>query len=312
MKDFTNIASDYFHLLKEEPYTQREALIWLIENASHNGKLEYSIRSLSRRWQWSEATTRRFISKLADNALIEVQSDARGSSITICNYLDFYNSNNINETNNDAINGAAKVKSPKIIKNNAEFDAANDAALFQENKDIHPQGNVPHAASYGEAQLLTLSQKKEKNQKKKNLQKEKNTPYRGLKKEKVRAEIAGLDGGASEAIRKKMVHFQEVTVDLIEAWARDNLPSIPNLSWELGKFKDYWQSTRKKPPKDGLAAFRNWLRNAYEYKQQKEELNGKYHKKQQTSGLQNFLIAGANLAAKYERDRLDRNNAGPQ
>ena len=57
-----------------------------------------------------------------------------------------------------------------------------------------------------------------------------------------------------------------VVVEDVIDWAEKNLPTEINVEWELEKFKDYWRSYTRKPAKDAVAAFRNWLRRAIELK----------------------------------------------
>jgi len=293
-----------------EPFTEREAWNWLLENVSSEYKL--SIRSLAKTWQWSEAKARRFIHKLSTNALIDARSDALGTTITICNYVFIKDKNKLCSTGSDAPIDAASIISAKIYQIDAHNDAVSDAGITQGTEGLQPKSIAPNDASNDAVKTLEILKKKtkkEKNQKKEKkeyTEKEKNTPYRGLKKEKDKYQIKASPAGSKLSIRQ--IKFQEVTIEMVLEWANANMPSTINLEWELGKFKDYWLSTSKKPPKDGLAALRNWLRNAKDYQQQKGTSNGKYqaNKPERSAGLHNFLKAGASLADKYERDRLDR------
>lgn len=84
-----------------EPYSKRDAFEWLIANASFQertagvlgkviplkrGQLCHSVRFLGKAWRWDEAKVRRFISRLQDSQMVEVQTDAGQMVITICNY----------------------------------------------------------------------------------------------------------------------------------------------------------------------------------------------------------------------------------
>ena len=94
-----------------ESYCKRAAFEWLIANAAHGprsvgvlgktiplerGELSYSTRFLARKWGWSEAKVRRFLSKLSDEGMIRVcqkidaggdaPTDAGQTIVTICNY----------------------------------------------------------------------------------------------------------------------------------------------------------------------------------------------------------------------------------
>lgn len=91
-------------LFKREPFTEREAWIWLIKEAAwrpcrvrvrngtvdlERGQLAYATRFLAERWQWSEARVRRFLARLQTDAMIDAQTDARVTRITICKYDEY-------------------------------------------------------------------------------------------------------------------------------------------------------------------------------------------------------------------------------
>jgi len=84
-----------------EPYTEREAWLWLIKEAAwkpltirvrngtmdlKRGQLAHATRYLAVRWKWSEAKVRRFLNRLKTASMIPTQPDARATLITICNY----------------------------------------------------------------------------------------------------------------------------------------------------------------------------------------------------------------------------------
>lgn len=91
-------------VFEPEPFTEREAWIWLIREAAwkprrvrvgkklcdlERGQLATSMRFMAGRWQWAEARVRRFLKKLKSDAMIEVVSDALATQITICNYNNY-------------------------------------------------------------------------------------------------------------------------------------------------------------------------------------------------------------------------------
>lgn len=91
-------------IFKAEPYTEREAWIWLIEAAAfkphktrvgrhvvplERGQLAHSLRFLSGKWQWSIASVRRFLEKLENETMIDTQTGTGITLITICNYNDY-------------------------------------------------------------------------------------------------------------------------------------------------------------------------------------------------------------------------------
>jgi hypothetical protein len=89
-----------------EPFTEREAWLWLVSEAAfkpharrigsteitlQRGQLAASLRFMAERWQWPEASVRRFLTKLKGlppktDALIDAASDAGITVVTICKY----------------------------------------------------------------------------------------------------------------------------------------------------------------------------------------------------------------------------------
>jgi len=91
-----------------EPYTRREAWIWIVENACYaptqvdiggkphtvpRGSLCFSERFLSAKWGWSKTAVRTFIRHLESHGVIEVAvvqtgsgAKAKRNQISLCNY----------------------------------------------------------------------------------------------------------------------------------------------------------------------------------------------------------------------------------
>ncbi|HMH99601.1 MAG TPA: hypothetical protein VK577_23975 [Bradyrhizobium sp.] len=84
-----------------EPFTEREAWLWMISAAAWKttrirsgrkmvwlvrGQLMFSERFLAEKWQWSKSSVRRFIERLQSEAMVTTLSDPDGTLIIICNY----------------------------------------------------------------------------------------------------------------------------------------------------------------------------------------------------------------------------------
>lgn len=113
---------------KDEPFTEREAWLWLCGQAAwkatrvrvgkalvdlKRGQCAYSTRFLAGRWKWKEPRVRRFLSRLKTDAMIVADTDAHATRITICNYNEFQ-----------------KVSLPR----DAATDAASDAQTTQQRR----------------------------------------------------------------------------------------------------------------------------------------------------------------------------------
>lgn len=96
-----------------EPLTQREAWVWLIEHAAwreavmsvgkdrykvQRGQLAASVRYLALRWQWSKDRVWRFLGKLETETMIATAPRQHASIITICNYAKYQDQRDGDET----------------------------------------------------------------------------------------------------------------------------------------------------------------------------------------------------------------------
>jgi hypothetical protein len=84
-----------------EPFTEREAWIWMCGAAAYKpmkarcgravvslqrGQLAFATRFLARKWKWSEARVRRFLNRLEIDAAVTLHATRETTQITICNY----------------------------------------------------------------------------------------------------------------------------------------------------------------------------------------------------------------------------------
>jgi hypothetical protein len=88
----------------KEPFTEREAWVWLIGEAAWRGRkvragkivvelsrgqCAFSIRFIAERWGWSKSRVARFLDRLKTEAMIGTATDHSISIITICKYNDY-------------------------------------------------------------------------------------------------------------------------------------------------------------------------------------------------------------------------------
>jgi hypothetical protein len=274
------------NILANEPFTEREAWQWLEERC----EVHCSIRELAKIWGWQKSKAERFLKKLKENSLIETKIEIGKSLIKLCKCAFFPTPWQKVETDSETISSETQVNYDH--QDNLQDNSETDETHVNLTLNTFLQENF-QTTSETSSETQKEQEKKSSKRKEQEKQKEKNTPYRGLKKEKE----TSVEG------KKRSVNVQDVTIEHIQPWADTNLiDQTVTLDWELGKFKDYWLSTRKKPPKDGIAAFRNWLRKACEYQQQSRGKNDQYHRKQNkgNTGIDNFLLGAAKLAAKFE------------
>lgn len=96
---------DHEFFASAEPFSEREAWLWLIANAAWRdtkhrvgndmldvpvGSLFATLRGLQSAWKWkSDKRVRSFLSRLENGRMVETKTDAGKTQITICNYSRF-------------------------------------------------------------------------------------------------------------------------------------------------------------------------------------------------------------------------------
>jgi len=101
---------DFF---KNEPFTEREAWIWLVGAAVwsphrirtphgmttlERGQLSFSIRFLSKKWQWTKSRVETFLKRLKSETMIKTANRTGQNTITICEYETYQNFEKYNRT----------------------------------------------------------------------------------------------------------------------------------------------------------------------------------------------------------------------
>lgn len=91
-------------LMDSDPFSRREAWLWLVSEAAwkphrrriigrsielDRGQLVGSLRFIASKWRWSEPRVRRFLTALKLENMIDAQTDAGVSIITICKYDEY-------------------------------------------------------------------------------------------------------------------------------------------------------------------------------------------------------------------------------
>jgi hypothetical protein len=89
---------------KDEPFTEREAFVWLIMEASwkprtkrvgdfvvnlERAELASSVRFMAKAWGWTPAKTQRYLNRLKKLGKIAVKTDTGVSVITVCKYEEY-------------------------------------------------------------------------------------------------------------------------------------------------------------------------------------------------------------------------------
>lgn len=100
-------------IFNDEPFTEREAWVWLIGEAAwkpvkvragravvdlERGQLAHAHRYLAQAWSWHPSKVYRFLMRLAQAGMIETLAKHETTLITICNYDKYQTTRNDGET----------------------------------------------------------------------------------------------------------------------------------------------------------------------------------------------------------------------
>ena len=291
-----NLCHSYFDT---EPFSRREALCWLVERCKQ-AKLFTSIRSLAYLWRWHKSKVERFIKALKSETLIETEIRSGKTLITLVKQVISEEVVSVSETIS---------KQGQDVSTEVQQDSSGDigdVVETQTTQRICQQGKSPtetvlrqgrDSAEFPESEF----QKKEKNQKKESFEvysiKEKYSPYGRVKKENCKSLQIGVE---------------QVSADDVSEFASGLAIEPMQLEWELGKFRDYWLSSCKELPKNGVAAFRNWLRKSIEFKKERGNYERFGKTRSTKTSFERFLAGGVRAVAELERDRLDRKVNGEE
>lgn len=103
-----NLSRDFWddEAFRDEPFTQREAFLWFITEASwkdrtrrvgdsvvhlKRGELAASVRFMAKRWGWTPAKVQRFLEKLKISEKICLKIDTGLTVISVCKYGEYQN-----------------------------------------------------------------------------------------------------------------------------------------------------------------------------------------------------------------------------
>jgi hypothetical protein len=305
-------------ILKAELFTEREAWYWLVTK-SVDGKLACAIRDIASIWKWNKSKVERFLCKLKSNSLIDTEIVSRRLVIKMVDYnkylfsssQDNWNSeknfNEICKRQNQDKTGTNQLKEFSEVEKIVETESGQKQDNKRDNnedkiktKTRQVEDNVSKAKEVvcdlqtrQEQDILETKTEvlKEKKQKKNLSFKEKNIPYRDIKKESFQVQLLSID-------QIDPSHAEEVGGKL-------SLPST-EIQRELEKFKSYWLASHRTKPRDGVAAFRNWLKKSIEYRGERKNYEQFSKNKTAQSGFERFLAGGARAVAEIERSGLDR------
>jgi hypothetical protein len=273
-------------LFDDEPFTKREAWKWLIDN-SIKDQLPCSIRYLAGKWKWHKSKVERFVARLKNESLVETEIKSGKLLLNISNFERFANvAHNLEITTETTARQNQDDEQALIqVKSNNEDAVSNVNHSLKENYETNS----------GQYHSKEEKKKRTKKRKEERALKEKNIPFGNEQKEKS---------------SQNTIPFELVETSDVAQWVEEVLQVSINLHWELEKFKDYWLSTRKKPPKDGIAAFRNWLRKLIEINNKYGHKNDKFSKttSEKRTGFEQFLAGGIRAVARVSKHRLDRND----
>lgn len=271
--------------LSIKSYSERESWAFL---QTRGPEFTCSIRTLAAIWKWNRSKVERFLRVLKEEMLIETGIKSGQTLIILRQNQD---------TSGDKNEVALTPLNPCIEENIEEISRRTQDSF---------------------AEVLNFKEEKKKRSKKRKEEIKEKTPLKGGKKEKKnysdQVVLSSSESSNETQVLKEILSQKPkigptsvVAEDVID-WAEKNLPKTIDVEWELEKFKDYHRSRPKKPPKDSITAFRNWLRRATEL--QNKNLGGfKYghnnNKTTESTDIERFFAGGVRALDYLARSRLE-------
>jgi hypothetical protein len=234
-------------VFKREPYTEREAWLWLIEHAAflphsrkigHNrielkrGQVAASMRYLAAAWKWSEARVRRFLRRLKSDAMIDAPNDAASDApVTVISLVKY------------------DTYQARIDQSDAASDAACDGKTTQIRINDNNKGDREERPT---ATILPLD---------------------------FPATSTSKPLAVRKSVRPKQLYKVEAgcTIDNYQPdqltmgeWAAKNAPLVPNPTSPatVEDIKDQWRRRGEKP-KDFDATYRTYIRQRQKWAAEK-------------------------------------------
>lgn len=112
-------------LFAPEPFTEREAWIWLLSAAAwrstrvragravvtlERGQCAFALRFMARRFKWSDSRVRRFLKRLENDAAVTTLATHETTLITICNYGKYQFGRRVGDARTDAQTDASATR----------------------------------------------------------------------------------------------------------------------------------------------------------------------------------------------------------
>jgi hypothetical protein len=140
-------------IFKDEPYTEREAWMWLISEAEwkptrarvgsavvnlQRGELAHSLRYMQREWKWkSDKRVRTFLAKLESDGMISLQKTTQEiTHITICNYEKFQQPGRSEERTEDAARTQHGRKEEEVKEDKNIYDRGGGPLIAPEAEEL--------------------------------------------------------------------------------------------------------------------------------------------------------------------------------
>lgn len=183
MSGTVNISRDIWHdaAFKDQPFTEREAFVWLIMEASwkdrekrvgnvavslKRGQLVASVRFMAEAWKWQKSTVDRFLKRLEKRDMIGTASGTGMNVVTICKYDEYQNGPNRSGTPQKADAGHQRDTSGTNEKKGLIPDASHkeepngSLAIADETAEaVHAYNEAANVSGWPKVQKLTTSRR---------------------------------------------------------------------------------------------------------------------------------------------------------
>jgi DNA-binding transcriptional regulator YhcF (GntR family) len=303
------------------PYSKREALNFLIANGP---ELSCSIRKLASIWKWHRSKVERFLKGLELKTIIETEVRSGRTVIKVRANKDFANkslSAHLDKSETEIETNILSLDQENSSRDN--FENKNETSLAQAIQHLSESSETK--ARQKRDTFVPEEEKKKRSKKRKEEIKEKTflkeskkeKNFSGNKTDQANQVLVIRKSTDDESSEEAMEVLEEISTNLpvvkrqpnsvtaedVIDWAEQNLPKsiYIDIEDELEKFKNYQRIKNTTTVKDAVAYFKNWLKKAGDFKQNKlkrEPIGGNYHEcfkqqnKQARTEFERFFAGG--------------------
>ena len=168
MSGWFAVQRDFFDhkLFKKEPFTEREAWLWIIANAAweqtthrierevlivERGSFYCTQRELAQRFQWGTTKIRNFLKLTQEQNMLVINNETKKTLVSVCNYEEYQSKQNNDKTTTKQPSSENKTTTKQRQNTKEEINNLTTNNITKDNKNIDDQKPISLFEDFWEA-----------------------------------------------------------------------------------------------------------------------------------------------------------------